>query len=275
MGSKMPMGMKPVVRAGLAMLLLAGLAAPGQAQLDYRNLDDDRPTLIEDAYPVERYAFEYLASWRYSRHGGNGGVHAFVPELEYGALPNFHLGVKLPIAGSPGPEGRRWGVAGLRVFTLYNFNTESAWLPALSVRADGSFPVGSLAGEKTRVSLKAIATRSFGMSRVHLNGAYTFGAEGALAAADAAHRWWAGAAVDRTLFRQSILVLAEVYALRSESSVPLEVNASAGLRYQWTPTMVLDLGVARRLRSEGPDLEVTIGLTRAFALAGLMPTGRR
>jgi hypothetical protein len=45
-----------------ALLLLARLAAPGPlpAQLDYRNLDDDRPTVTEDAYPVERYAFEFL-----------------------------------------------------------------------------------------------------------------------------------------------------------------------------------------------------------------------
>jgi len=261
-----------LVLAGVALLLLR--PATSRAQLDYRNLDDDRPTLIEDAYPVERYAFELLAAWRYARHRGAGGVHSFVPELEYGVLRNFHFGVKLPIAGARAAAGRDWGIAGLRIFGLYNFNTESAWLPALALRADAVFPIGSLAGDRTQASVKAIATRTWGQSRVHLNGAYTFGSESVLAAADAAHKWWAGGAVDRTLFRHSTLLLAELYALRPSESEPVELNASLGLRYQWTPVTVLDVGVARRLRSTGPDYEITLGISRAFAIAALLP-GRR
>ncbi len=40
-----------------AAVLVAAVPRGAQAQIDYRNLDDDRPTRIEDAYPVERYAF--------------------------------------------------------------------------------------------------------------------------------------------------------------------------------------------------------------------------
>jgi len=261
-----------LVLAGIGLLLIR--PATGRAQLDYRNLDDDRPTLIEDAYPVERFAFELLASWRYARHQRSGGVHAFVPELEHGMFRNFHVGVKLPIAGGRSATGRDWGISGLRVFALYNFNTEGGWLPALALRTDAVFPVGALAGEHTRVSVKAIATRSFGRSRIHLNGAYTFGSEGIPAVADAAPKWWAGGAVDRTLFRRSTLLLAELYALRPGDTEPVELNASLGLRYQWTPVTVLDVGVARRLKHTGPDYEVTIGISRAFAIAGLLP-GRR
>jgi len=256
------------------MLVLAALlAAPpvARAQLDYRNLDDDRPTLIEDAYPVERYAFEFLAPWRYSRARGAGGVHSFVPELEYGAFSNFHLGFKLPIARAPTSTGTEWGISGLRVFTLYNFNTEGRWLPGLAVRADADFPVGSLAGDGTRLTAKAIATRSWGQNRIHLNAAYTFGSDRPLAAADPVPKWWLGGAVDRTLFRQSALLIVEVYALRPASSEPVELNTSFGVRYQWTPLAVFDLGVARRLRGTGPDYEITLGVSRAFALAGLLP----
>src|SRR4026208_395422 len=231
-------------RSPFVIATLLGIPSVALAQLDYRNLDDDRPTLIEDAYPLERYGFEILAPWRYSRAQGGGGVHAFIPELEYGLFGNFQLGLKAPIARVETTGGHEWGIAGLRLFGLYNFNTEGAWLPAPALRADATFPVGGLAGEGTRFTAKAIATRSWGQSRVHLNGAYTFGADrllapagaphpggvaggggadpcGAdrlLAAADAAHKWWLGGAVDRTLFRQSTLLIVELYALRPAAS---------------------------------------------------------
>lgn len=269
-----PRGWSSRFLAATGLLLSPALAS---AQIDYRNLDDDRPTLIEDAYPAERFAFELLVPWRYGRDRHGGSVHAFIPEIEYGILRNAQLGLKLPIAGARGGAdgGRDWGLSGLRLFALYNFNTESRVLPALSLRSDLNFSLGSLAGEGTRVSVKAIATRSWGRNRLHLNGAYTFGPEGRLAAAEAAHKWWYGAAADRTLYRQSILLVGEVYALRSSSSEPTQVNASVGMRYQVTPYLVFDAGVARRLRrANGPDYEVTVGFSRAFAIPGLLPTRR-
>ncbi len=247
----------------------------GQAQIDYRNLDDDRPTLIEDAYPVERYAFEFQAPWRFSRDRMGGNLHSFVPELAYGMFRNMQLGLKMPIAGISAPGGREWGISGLRLFALYNFNTESRMLPALSLRSDVSFPVGSFGGEGTRLTVKGIATRSWGRSRLHVNGAYTVGRDRPLAATEAANKWWYGAAIDRTLFRRSMLIIGEVYALRSVAAEAVQVNASLGLRAQLTPYVVFDAGIARRLRKNaGPDLEVTAGFTRAFAIPGFMPTGR-
>ena len=82
--------------------------------------------------------------------------------------------------------------------------------------------------------------------------------------------------MDRTLFRQSALLLAEVYARRDLEDDPVEWVATVGTRYQWTPTMVLDFGLSRRLRDDvGPDIGVNVGLTYAFAVRGLMPRGPR
>lgn len=259
-----------VTKVALAAILLAPPAAV--AQIDYRNLDDDRPALVEDAYPIERFAFEFLAPWRYRREHGGGSVHAFTPEIEYGLLRNAQLGLKLPIAGAANGDHRDWGVSGLRLFALYNFNTESRWLPAVSLRSDIVLPLGSLAGDGTRVSVKGIATRSWGRNRLHLNGAYTFGRDRPQAAAEPANKWWAGVALDRTLFRQSVLLVGEVYALRATNSLPVEVNASVGLRYQLTPYLVGDLGAARRLKAQGPDYEITLGFSHAFAIPGLIST---
>jgi hypothetical protein len=124
--------------------------------------------------------------------------------------------------------------------------------------------------------LKAIATRSWGRMRAHLNLARGFGSEDELSVAEPLSRWNASLAVDRTFFRSSILLIGEVALSQAIQDAPTAVNASVGGRWQWTPTLVLDAGVTRRLRSDiGPDIALTIGITHAFALRGLMPAGRR
>jgi hypothetical protein len=261
-------------RLALAAVVLIAPVAPLAAQIDYRNLDDDRPVLTEDAYPVERHAFELLLPYTYERERGGTDLHAFTPELAYGVVRNGQLGLKLPVAGSAAGGNTDWGVAGLRLFGLYNFNTEGLMLPALAARADLLLPVGSLGGDATRVSLKAIATRSWGRTRFHVNAAWTFGDETALGAVEPGSRWSYSLAVDRTLFRQSTLLVSEVVVLRPVRGAPVEVNAAIGARYQWTTTTVFDLGLRRRLRqAAGPDIAVTTGFSHGFALPWLMPRG--
>lgn len=261
--------------AAMAVGLCTSFLPPASAQIDYRNLDDDRPVVTEDAYPVERYAFELLAPYRFEAEAG-GQLHTAVPEAKYGLARNAQIGLKLPVAAADEATGTDWGLAGLRVFGLYNFNTETRWLPALSLRADATFPVGSLAGNGSRFALKAIATRSWGRMRAHLNASRGFGSEDALSVAEPLNRWNASLAVDRTFFRSSILLIGEVAVSQAVQDAPTAVNASFGGRWQWTPTLVLDAGVTRRLRSDtGPDIALTIGLSHAFALRGLMPAGPR
>jgi len=265
----------PARWAGTAVALSIAVAAPAGAQIDYRNLDDDRPTRVEDAYPAERYAFEFIVPYRFERERGSAWVHASLLELEYGVIRNAHVGVKAPLAGVRDAGTTEWGLSGIRVFGLYNFNTESQLLPAFSLRTDAVFPVGALAGSETHVGVQAIATRSWARNRVHLNAAYRFGRDGTPAVVEGLDRWWYGAALDRTLFRQSVLVIGEVYARRPLEAAPVEVNASLGLRWQWRPTAVLDIGISRGLRKGlGPEYAVTLGVSNAFAIPGLMPAGR-
>src|SRR5512147_2470444 len=150
---------------GMAGLFFCFLVPPAAAQIDYRNLDDDRPVVTEDAYPIERYAFELLAPYRYEAEADGARLHTAVPEVSYGLARNSQAGLKLPLAAVDESTETDWGLAGLRVFGLYNFTTETRSLPALALRADASFPVGSLAGEGTRLAIKAIATRSWGRTR--------------------------------------------------------------------------------------------------------------
>src|SRR5260370_963968 len=104
---------------GLSAAAVVGLCGTRSlaAQTDYRNLDEGRPTRVEDAFPVERYAFEFLTSYALEREPGGGIVHAFVPELEYGLVANGELGIAAPVGifdeGGITPAGlsRRWAFA--------------------------------------------------------------------------------------------------------------------------------------------------------------------
>ena len=255
--------------AGLSVAIPTGRLV---AQVDYRNLDHERPVATEDAYPVERHAFELLLPFRSLREHGGERLHLLPLELEYGIFDNAHVGVGLPLgAVEPADSETEWGLAGLKLFGLYNFNTEGPVLPALSLGAGMAFPVGSLAGAEIRVNLRAIATRSWGLTRLHLNTARSFGSDNQ-PGAEFAPRWSHGLAVDRTLFRQSLLLVGGLVIQRAVRGAPVEANAALGARYQLSPTLVLDAGVARRLRSRaGPDYDLTIGLSRAFGLSWLIP----
>ncbi|MGH7645149.1 MAG: hypothetical protein ACREMR_06145, partial [Gemmatimonadales bacterium] len=148
-------------------------------------------------------------------------------------------------------------------------------LPAFSLRTDVTLPVGALGGDGTHVAIKAITTRSWGRNRIHLNGAVRLGRDAIGPLVEGLDRWWYGAALDRTLFRRSLLLVGEVYARRAVEAAPVEVNASVGLRWQWRPAAVIDVGLSRGLREGlGPDYAVTVGISNAFAIAGLMPRGR-
>jgi hypothetical protein len=248
----------------LVALALVGPAALA-AQTDYRNLDDGHPSAIEDAYPVEYKAFELALSYAYER-GEGVRLHRTTPELVWGALPGLEVGASLGLAALTAPADRS-GLAGARGFLLYNFFNEARHLPAVSLRGDLSLPVGSLGGDGARGQLKLLATRSAGRWRLHGNVAYGFGDPTRPSTADPLPRWSAGAALDRTLFRQSLLLVGDVAASALTRTTPTAVTAGAGLRWQWKPTLVLDAGFRRRLTSEGPDIALTVGLSHAFGFA--------
>ena len=94
-------------------------------------------------------------------------------------------------------------------------------------------------------------------------------------AADAPPRWAATFAVDRTLWRHSLLLIGEVVAAEPLEAERTDWRAGIGMRWQATPTLVLDLGGFRRLSREGADLGLTLGLSHSFALAAMMPGGAR
>lgn len=257
----------------VAATLVAAPWATAVAQLDYRNLDDERPVTTEDAYPIEQDALEAMFPLAWESDRGTGRLH-LAPELMWGALRNAMVGLKLPLATRDGQE-HRLAVGGPRAFALLNLNTESPTLPALALRGDVSMPVGNAAGSRALASLKGIATRSWGTWRAHLNGTRTFGRAADAPAVDAPARWVASLAVDHTFWRQSLLVIGEVAAQESLAGGSTGWLAGIGARWQATPALVLDAGVYRRLSPVGPDLGLTLGASRTLGLGGLGRWGQR
>jgi hypothetical protein len=252
-----------------------------EAQTDFFNLDDERPVAIEDALPVERYAFDLeLAPARVERESSGGTVWSVAPELAYGILPATDVSLTLPLALRRGENGAGdvSGVRGLELKLFHNFNVETTTLPALAVRGELNLPVGGLAHSSTLGTLKGILTRTVGGARralrLHANAAYTVGDELARGEETEATRWQAGLAVDRTFVFKSFMIVGNVYANRPlVDDADTRWVAGAGLRYQLNPRMAFDVGVERRLSEEGPNWALTFGTANAFAIRSLIPIG--
>lgn len=258
-----------------AALALIAVAQPAAAQTDYYNTDAGRPVRIEDAYPVERYAFELqLAPVRLEREGGGAYHWEVAPELAYGIFPGTQLEIGFPLAfRDGGDEGGAGGLAGIEVAALYNLNVETRTLPALAVAAEVLLPAGSLAPDETYTSLKGIATRTFPFARLHVNGQYTLGGDaGADDEVGDASRWMAGIAVDHTFALRSLLVTADVFAEQAlVDGADLAWTAETGFRYQSSPQFNLDFGVGRRFAGGGQAWFLTFGAAHAFAVRSLLP----
>lgn len=262
-----------IVAAGC--LLIA--SARASAQTDYFNTDAGRPLTIEDAYATERYAFELqLAPVKLER--GRGGVYTWSvePEIAYGIFPRTHIEIGAPISYSDA-RSKKAGLAGIELAMLHNLNIETS-IPAIAFAADVLLPVGSHAPDEALVSAKAIATKSFGFARFHLNGQLWFNGDDDLLPVEGdepahdASAWLAGLAADKAYPLRSMLIGAEVFARKSNASgADVEWNAAAGVRKQLTPAFNMDAGIGKALTGDERAWFVTLGLSRMFAVRGLLP----
>jgi hypothetical protein len=263
--------------AATAAVLAFGVASarPAAAQTDYYNTDKGRPVTIEDAYPVERYAFELqLAPVRMERESGGSYHWEIAPELAYGILPRTQLEVGFPLPFvDAGEQGRTEGLAGIEVAALHNLNVETRTLPALAVGAEVLLPVGGVAPDRAYTSLKGIATRTFSWARFHVNGQYTLGSDAEEGdEVGEASRWMAGIAMDRTFPLRSLLVTADIFAEQPlVEDEELAWTAEGGFRYQTSPQFNIDFGVGRRFAGGEQGWFLTFGAAHAFALRSLLP----
>jgi hypothetical protein len=255
----------------VGVLLASGAAtATAKAQTDYYNTDAGRPIRTEDAYPVERRAFELqIAPLRLER--AQGGVYTWgvEPEVAFGIFPRTHVEVGFPLVLVDGARGRSSaGLAGIEVSMLHNLNVETS-IPALAIVADVLAPAGGFGPDKAYPSVKGIATKTFSWVRFHVNGQYTFGSAPTTTQESAVHlsRWMAGIAADKTFPLRSLLLTAEIVSEQPiDEAESLEWSAATGLRYQLHPRWAVDAGVGLRLNTDSRPWFVTFGSAYAFGL---------
>lgn len=256
-------------RLVVAALLACAVVPAARAQTDYYNTDRGRPLRTEDAYPVERRAFEIQAApLRLERLGAGAYNWGFEPEFAYGIAPRTHVEVGVPLAFIDAAGASRSGITGLHVSMLHNLNVETS-IPALAVAASAALPVGGLASDETFFSVTGIATRTWSWMRVHLNGEYTLG--DAPAATDPgiveASRWSAGLSADKTFPLRSLLVGAELVVQQPlDAAEKAALSAALGTRYQLSPRWAVDAGLGKRLSGDERSWFITFGSAYAFGL---------
>jgi hypothetical protein len=111
------------LRVFLAGLGVALMATPAVAQIDYRNLDHGRPGEIDDAYPVERYAFEAGSGFRMFRASGSEHLR-LESGIAYGLFRGGHVALHAPVAWTFGSTTSETGLAGIDVSLLMNLGVE-------------------------------------------------------------------------------------------------------------------------------------------------------
>jgi hypothetical protein len=262
-----------MMRSPRLIAVLFGLAAavPAGAQTDFYNTDRGRPLRTEDAVVIERRAIELQAvplTFERSRRGVS--MVGIAPSIAWGLLPRTQLEIGFPLEQRDdlSRSGASTGLAGIEVEALHQLNIESRALPAVAVGAGVHLGAGGLGPTRSVGTVRALATRTLGWGRVHLNGAYTLGA--ALGATDPgaedATRWEAGLAVDHTFFFRSLLAGAEVVARGPMApGGELTWELGTGVRQQLSPRVAVDVGVRRRIASGSPDWGLTLGGAYAFA----------
>ena len=137
-------------------------------------------------------------------------------------------------------------------------------------------PVGKYASDRPHPYVTGVLTRTIRGTRFHGNVQYTLGAEpdrgypiggSAGFGSGSLSRWLTGIAADRAFAYRSLLVSAEVLAAGSMvDDAAVEWSAATGLRYQLTPTLILDGGVGRRLTGPAQAWYLTVGVARVSTL---------
>ena len=262
---------------GFALLAALALGAPAaRAQADYENLDAARPLRVQDAYAVERYAWDVQLGPAVERVDAGGTTWALESAVAWGALPRTQVELVAPLLSSPdggAGGGRSVGLDGLTLGALHGLNMETLSWPAIALVARVVTPVRSLAPSSGLFTVGGIATRSFAAARLHVNASATIGPSdgGGLDRT----RWFAGAAIDRTWPLHALLAAAELFAeqpLAPES--PVAWTAGAGVRWQSTPRLVFDGGVSRRFSGNDLAWSATFGVTWSFAVRAFIPVPR-
>jgi hypothetical protein len=186
------------MRRGAAFLVVL-LSSPAARLLGQQisDLEPERPVALEDARPVSYRAFSGSADWTYNARKDSRDDYGPGFSLLYGLLRGLEVGGSVRYVTSPSSNANRGISSGdIQLHALYGLVTETAALPAVAVRAGVEFPTG-LDSKGTDVHVGLLATHSFDVLRMHVNGLWTH--LGDTGANEHKERWEAIAGIDWTV----------------------------------------------------------------------------
>ena len=235
----------------LLVVALVSVAAGKAYGIDHKNLDENRPLRLEDAYPIatDEIAIEVGGGLTLQRHGENRGV--FPIEILYGALPNLQLGAGTTLLTDPS-ETDEVKSGDLKLSGLYNFNQETLTLPALGFKLTVNLPTG-VASSGTDVELKALVTKSFDRLSFHFNAAYEFLNGTRADERDGRYQFVFGASypIGAPQYTRTTLIGDLFVEQAFRRGKPDTFGAEVGFRHQLTPRVVLDAGIGTELAGPG------------------------
>jgi hypothetical protein len=155
----------------------------------------------------------------------------------------------------------------LQLSGLYNFNQETLNLPAFGVRVTVNAPTGTTSSG-VDVRVKGLVTKSFDRLSVHFNPAYEVLSGTKPFERDGRYELTLGASYPVGAPKHTLTtLLGDVFTEQApRRRDPQIVGAEVGVRHQWTPWTVLDVGVGREFAGPGnrSDFFLTAGFSIGF-----------
>ena len=247
----------------LAVALL-GLSVPAAAQ-DHTNLDELRPTSLEDAYPVAvdeviletgvQFVDEHNQSTRYE-----------VPfRLVWGADPRVQVEVGSYVATDAHDILNQHRPGDVHAGVLYVLNEETDDEPAVSGKLSANVPSGG-DSHGFDFEVKGLASKSFNEHfRGHLNAVLRLFAGESSPERNSQWNVTLGATHDVDMFEETpTTLIADVYLEQSKLEKDDQTfGLELGTRHQVDEDRVLDVGIARDLSGarDRDDFRMTVGVS--------------
>lgn len=256
--------MKKLICIPVVLILLAGIGipAPSPVLADHTNLEEGLPVEVEDAYPTPYLNREVQGFLRYERTDEGKSFGAFQPRLEYGLARNWQATLEAPFFAGRSDDTEGSGDA--RLSLLYNFNTESEYLPAFALAAGADFPSGKHSrgvDPRAKLILSKMPWTSYRLFRLHLNLEWMRNSKRSEDEREERLKGVLGfscrAGKDSTFVAD---IVREQEREKRENSTMVE----AGIRTQLTPLTVLSFGAGAGMGEESPDYRITVGAQHSF-----------
>lgn len=244
------------------ILLILAVAAPVWSS-DHMNLEEGLPTELEDAYPIKFRSREVQGLVRFAEEDAGENRLTYQPILEFGILPNTQLN----FAGTfySGNADRK-GSGDVSSELLYNFNTESIWVPATALAVKGEFPTGERShGVDTTTKLilsKMPFVRTTFLHRVHANLIWKRNS-GRDREKERRDMFKGIVGLSMRACKDSSFILDYVREQKEERKQEANI-IEAGFRRQLTPFTLATVGAGVGIGEDSEKYRVTVGFQHSF-----------